>query len=478
VLNEELSSLYLDPAFGLKGNAVAFPFDAGLDLLALRPRLAAYGRIAVRAFTPIVDGAALLLAAAVTANLTAFGVAWALTTFAGLLLATRTYEPRLDLRASRDAGGLTAWLALGLFFALVAFNSGMAGPALLRTGVTMLAFLIAGRVTAYSAVRLVRAHHLVSERTLIVGGGPLSRQLAVSLRDHPEFGLTPIGILDARRVVSDAAMPVLGLYPDLERVTKRFAISRVIIGFGRNLDIVAAIRTCQALRLRTHLIARGADLGIAPESKEIDHIMGLSMVRVKPSALTRASGLRTKRAIDCAVAFAVLALSAPIFFTAAAAVRLSSPGPVFFRQRRIGRDGQPFELLKFRSMRINGDSDTTWSVAEDRRVTPVGRLLRKLSIDELPQLYNVLRGDMSLIGPRPERPHFVEQFGAEVPHYHDRHRAPVGISGWAQVHGLRGDTSIQERVRMDNYYVEHWSPWLDLVIILRTIGEILGVGSP
>ena len=173
------------------------------------------------------------------------------------------------------------------------------------------------------------------------------------------------------------------------------------------------------------------------------------------------------------IAFALLALSAPIFVTAAAVVRLSSPGPVFFRQRRIGRGGKPFDLLKFRSMRVNSDSDTTWSVANDHRVTPVGRLLRKTSIDELPQLYNVLRGDMSLIGPRPERPHFVEQFGTEVPHYEDRHRAPVGITGWAQVNKLRGDTSITERVRMDNYYIEHWSPWLDLVIVLRTVGEIL-----
>jgi lipopolysaccharide/colanic/teichoic acid biosynthesis glycosyltransferase len=249
------------------------------------------------------------------------------------------------------------------------------------------------------------------------------------------------------------------LYPELARITREFAITRVIIGFGRNLDVVAAIRTCQALRLRTHLVARGADLGITPDSKDVDHVMGLSMIRVKPPALTTAGGLRAKRAIDCA-----------------AAVRLSSPGPVFFRQRRIGRNGQPFALLKFRTMLINHDSDTTWSVAQDSRVTPVGRLLRKLSIDELPQLYNVLRGDMSLIGPRPERPHFVEQFGSEVPHYHDRHRAPVGITGWAQVHQLRGDTSIHERVRMDNYYVEHWTPWLDLVIILRTLGEILGAG--
>jgi exopolysaccharide biosynthesis polyprenyl glycosylphosphotransferase len=206
--------------------------------------------------------------------------------------------------------------------------------------------------------------------------------------------------------------------------------------------------------------------------------MGISLMEIQPAALTQPTQARIKRALDVAGAFVLLALTAPLFVGAAAAVRMSSPGPVFFRQRRIGQDGKPFDLLKFRSMRVNGDSDTCWSVAGDQRVTPIGRILRKTSIDELPQLYNVLRGDMSLIGPRPERPHFVEQFGAEIPHYHDRHRAPVGITGWAQVNKLRGDTSIAERVRLDNAYVERWSPWLDFVIALRTIGEILRGGAP
>jgi exopolysaccharide biosynthesis polyprenyl glycosylphosphotransferase len=271
---------------------------------------------------------------------------------------------------------------------------------------------------------------------------------------------------------------VLGDYRSLERVVRQFKVRRVIIGFGRNLDLVQMVRTCQALPVGTHLIARGGDLGIAPDAHHVDDVMGISLLSVRPPALGRPSRLRVKRAMDVAAAFASLAVSAPIFVAAAAAVRLSSPGPVFFRQRRIGRGGRPFDLLKFRSMRVNSDSDTTWSVAHDHRITPVGRLLRKTSIDELPQLYNVLRGDMSLIGPRPERPHFVEQFGSEVPHYHDRHRAPVGITGWAQVNRLRGDSSIHERVRLDNYYVEHWSPWLDLVIALRTVGEILRAGSP
>jgi exopolysaccharide biosynthesis polyprenyl glycosylphosphotransferase len=478
VVNEEASRLSVAPAFGLEGNAVAFPFDAGVDLVALRSRIAGAGRVAVRVLLPVLDTVALTLAMAVTSSLTEFGVAWAVVTLAGLLLATRTHEPRLELRASRDAAGVIAWLALGLLGALALANARLEGSVLVRTAAFAFVFLIAARVIAYAAIHRIRAHHLAFEPTLIVGAGPLSTQLAVTLRDHPEFGLNPIGFVDARRVVSGAAMAVLGDYADLERVIRRYTVTRVIIGFGRNLDVVSAVRTCQSLQVRTHLIARGGDLGVVPEGKDIDHVMGLSLVRVKTPSLTRTAALRTKRAVDCAAAFAILTLTAPIFLAAAAAVRLSSPGPVLFRQRRIGRNGKPFDLLKFRSMRINADSDTTWSVAQDRRVTPVGRLLRKTSIDELPQLYNVLRGDMSLIGPRPERPHFVEQFGTEVPHYRDRHRAPVGISGWAQVHRLRGDTSIQERVRMDNYYVEHWSPWLDLVIILRTVGEVLGGASP
>jgi lipopolysaccharide/colanic/teichoic acid biosynthesis glycosyltransferase len=153
-------------------------------------------------------------------------------------------------------------------------------------------------------------------------------------------------------------------------------------------------------------------------------------------------------------------------------VRCSSPGPIFLRQRRIGQGGHEFELLKFRSMAVNEDGDTAWT-ASDAGMTPVGRILRRTSIDELPQMFNVLRGDMSVVGPRPERPHFARQFMAEVRRYNDRHRVPVGITGWAQIHGLRGDTPIPDRVRFDNYYIEHWSLWRDVVIVAQTIGKLL-----
>ncbi|MEA2633984.1 MAG: hypothetical protein QOH92_751 [Chloroflexota bacterium] len=472
MLNEKVSRLPLDARLG-----AAFPLDAGLDLSSLRPATVQAGRFVIRAAIPFADTVGMLSALIVTANLHQIGLSFALLTLAGLA-ASGKHDPRIDLRVARDAAAITAWVAIGLAGTLLVAPATVALDARLRLAVAGLGALLIARLIAYASIRALRSHHRLMDRTLIVGAGPLSTQLATSLGDHPQFGLQPIGFIDARRVVSGASMAVLGDYGSLERVVRQFRVRRVVIGFGHNLDLVQIIRTCQALPVRTHLIARGADLGITPDAHHVDDVMGISLLRIRSAALSRASRIRVKRGIDVAMAFTMLALSAPIFLAVATAVRLSSPGPVFFRQRRIGRGGRPFDLLKFRSMRPNADSDTTWSVAHDQRITPVGRLIRKTSIDELPQLYNVLRGDMSLIGPRPERPHFVEQFSAEVPHYNDRHRGPVGITGWAQVNRLRGDTSIQERVRLDNYYVEHWSPWLDLVIALRTVGEILRAGSP
>jgi lipopolysaccharide/colanic/teichoic acid biosynthesis glycosyltransferase len=149
---------------------------------------------------------------------------------------------------------------------------------------------------------------------------------------------------------------------------------------------------------------------------------------------------------------------------------------VLFRQRRIGVDGRAFELLKFRSLLPENDheSQTRWSISADSRLTPFGRLLRASSLDELPQLWNILRGDMALVGPRPERPHFVAMFSDSVPGYTARHRVPVGLTGWAAVNGLRGDTSIDERARYDNFYIANWTLWLDVTIILRTIAAVVG----
>jgi lipopolysaccharide/colanic/teichoic acid biosynthesis glycosyltransferase len=173
----------------------------------------------------------------------------------------------------------------------------------------------------------------------------------------------------------------------------------------------------------------------------------------------------------------LLVLTAPLLVVAAIAVVATSPGPVLFRQMRVGQRNQLFELLKLRTLHVNDDGDTTWTTDGDRRITRVGGFLRRTCIDELPQLINVLRGQMSLVGPRPERPHFASGFCDEIQGYGDRQRVPAGLTGWAQVHGLRGDTSITERAHFDNHYVEHWSLWQDTVIVARTIGAVFRGGG-
>jgi lipopolysaccharide/colanic/teichoic acid biosynthesis glycosyltransferase len=173
------------------------------------------------------------------------------------------------------------------------------------------------------------------------------------------------------------------------------------------------------------------------------------------------------------IASVVLVLLAPVFAAAAVAVKVSSPGPVLFRQERVGRRGRVFDILKFRTMVCDGDAETAWFVSGDERVTRVGRVLRKLSLDELPQLINVLRGEMSLVGPRPERPHYVDRFSASIPSYEARHRVAVGITGWAQIHGRdRSMDAIPERARFDNDYIENWSVWQDLLILVRTVPHV------
>ncbi len=178
-----------------------------------------------------------------------------------------------------------------------------------------------------------------------------------------------------------------------------------------------------------------------------------------------------KRVFDIAFSVAALALTAPLFAVVALLIRLSSPGPILFRQERIGLNGRMFRMYKFRTMRVStkSESDTIWTSANDPRKTPLGAFLRRTSIDELPQFFNVLKGEMSVVGPRPERPYFVDKFLGEVRRYNQRHSLKVGITGWAQVHGWRGDTSIQERVDHDLYYLQNWSFGFDLRIVAMTV---------
>jgi exopolysaccharide biosynthesis polyprenyl glycosylphosphotransferase len=377
---------------------------------------------------------------------------------------------RINPRLGDEVGWLLGRLGLSMLVILpIATLMGEGVGALLTLGLCAAILVPLGRGVDYRLQRRARASGLISERTLIVGAGDLGVELAQILGDRPEYGLRPIGLL-GKNGYRDLPLPLLGQSKDLEEVVRQHHVTRVIVAFqgGADGELVTAVRSCERLPVQVHVVPRFYELGSAPTGPFVDDVWGIPLVRVRRPTL-RTAGRVAKRAFDLLGGTLMILLTSPIMVLAALAVRLSGPGPLLFRQRRVGLDGREFEILKFRSMRVNEDSDTRWAVAHDDRVTRVGRLLRRTGIDELPQLFNVLRGQMSLVGPRPERPLFVERFGAAVPRYNDRHRAPVGLTGWSQIHGLRGDTSIPDRARFDNSYIENWSLWLDVVIILRTI---------
>jgi exopolysaccharide biosynthesis polyprenyl glycosylphosphotransferase len=351
-----------------------------------------------------------------------------------------------------------------------------------------------GRVALAGAQRWARGRRLVGKPVLIVGAGLVGSQVARLLEKHPEYGLIPVGFVDddPRSIteVGGRDVPVLGTVEDVDEIVDGTGVRKLIVAFSSVADarISRLIQRCQQLGIDVSVVPRMFDT--MNHRTWYDTVGGtplLTFSTIDP----RGWQFAFKHALDRAFALALLMLLSPVLLCAALAVRLSSPGPALFRQRRVGRDGRVFDLYKFRSMRLapeqrtklSDDDDTAIDFllggdtapggveGEDRR-THVGRFLRRTSIDELPQLLNVLRGEMSIIGPRPERPEFVELFQQDVARYTDRHRVKSGITGWAQVHGLRGQTSLAERVEWDNYYIAHWSLGLDVKILVLTVAAL------
>jgi exopolysaccharide biosynthesis polyprenyl glycosylphosphotransferase len=434
------------------------------------PDVAVPARWIAPAFLFCIDAIALLSAVAIA------GSAPMALAYAGVALATlalsHAYRVRITLRALDETPWLLGRLALALVvLAPIALLTG-ATDLLFRAALLGVCFAVPGRVLAFAGLRRLRRHGALTEPAVILGAGEIGAELARVLLQDRDYGITPVGFLDS--VSGNLPLPVLGDVDELDRILDRYDVRRVIVAFGpaREADLVDVMRTAVQHHVEVHIVPRFFDCGVTPQGPDTDDVRGVPLYRVRRAAL-RAPAWMFKRVLDVIVAGAVLTLTAPLLGVVALAVRLSSPGPILFRQKRVGQDGREIDVLKFRTLRRNEDSDTQWSVVGDARLTPVGRLLRRTSIDELPQLWSVLLGDMSLVGPRPERPFFVRRFSADVSGYKDRHRLPVGLTGWAQVHGLRGDTSIEERARFDNDYIEHWSLWRDLVILGRTLAEVV-----
>ena len=438
-------------------------------------------RAAERVALIAVDVVALLLGGAYFLGTDAVGRAATAACIAGCvpsLACLGLYRPRLRLSSletvPRLAGGAIGGAAVALAVLWEVDSAAARGASLGWALVSTVGSAIFGRAVGYALVRSVRARR-VRRPTLIVGTGQVAARLARQLTADRTYGLLPVGQLAGSESLGDTPLPILGTAAQLPELLKRTRAECVLVAFSddREADLVDVLRGIGCDDVDVLCVPRLYEMH--PRAEAAEQIGPIPLIRL--SRGERGFAARTtKRLFNVAFALAALVILAPIFVACAVAVRIEGGPGVIFRQERVGRDGTTFTLLKFRTLRPADqyESATRWSVVGDPRIGPVGRLLRRTSLDELPQLINILRGNMALVGPRPERPHFVAEFSHQYAGYRHRHRADVGLTGWAQVNGLRGSTSIAERALLDNWYIENWSLWLDVTIVLRTIGEVLG----
>jgi exopolysaccharide biosynthesis polyprenyl glycosylphosphotransferase len=404
----------------------------------------------------------------------------------GLLAGRGLYRWRLqphmfdDLRA---IAGATTIAAMAVVTARV-LGGGDSGDGwqIAHQWLFSLVYLVAGRAGLAFALSRVHRRGEAAVPTLILGAGRIGRLTARRLRERPDLGLRPVAYLDDEPLPSASPLddlPVLQETWSIDELKRDHDIGQVLVAFSAApADVqLGLVRQSHQAGIPVAFVPRLYES--VPRDVEVEHVGALPLVSVRPSD-PRGWQFRVKYGFDRVAAALGLVLVAPVLLAAAVAVRVSLGRPILFRQERVGRDGRTFEMLKLRTMRGGGEDaagqlpeDTgPGGVEGDDRRTAVGRFLRRFSVDELPQLVNVLRGEMSLVGPRPERPEFVREFQRNVYRYGDRHRVKSGITGWAQIAGLRGKTSLRDRVEWDNWYIENFSLWLDAKILLLTAAAV------
>lgn len=397
------------------------------------------------------------------------------------MLVLRSFGLHRSARTARLGGELLAVVqAMVVIAGLAGIGSFYTRGELSRS--TILLFLVLAttalvgvRVAARLTLRALRARGRNLRHTLIVGTGEPARMLLKKIRRHDDYGIRVLGLVatDATEVGRTLyGVPVLGAVDALGRIAGETAAEVIYVALERR-EWEAEAEALSQLSDSTAAVRLVPDLTQAfrlnPSVEDFD---GLPVVLVTESPEQGWNAV-LKRAFDLLGSGLGLILLAPVFLVLAVLVRLDSPGPVFFVQERVGMNGRRFRMLKFRSMRADAErGGPGWTVENDPRRTALGATLRRLSLDELPQLWNVFRGDMSLVGPRPEQPRFVEEFRGSIPRYMLRHHVKAGMTGWAQVNGLRGDTPLEERIRYDLYYVQNWSLGFDLRILLLTVGRV------
>ncbi len=336
-----------------------------------------------------------------------------------------------------------------------------------------LLLVAAMRMAIRLALHRIRLSGLNVQRILVVGAGALGREITAKIQAHREIGFEVVGFLDddpGKSGTVICGVPVLGSLRQADEVLAMHGIDQVYIALPleahkkmlQMIDLMA--QECVEIKLVPDILQYAA---LRAGLEDVD---GTPVINLSQVPLQGWSSMM-KRAMDIGMALAVMVALVPIIPLIALLIWLEDRGPIFYRQERMGLDGKPFLIVKFRSMRVDAEASSgpVWAVRDDPRRTRVGSILRRTSLDELPQIWNVLMGDMSIVGPRPERPTFVREFKHKIPRYMLRHRVKAGITGWAQVHGWRGNTSVKKRIQYDLYYIQNWSLALDFKILWMTI---------
>jgi Undecaprenyl-phosphate glucose phosphotransferase len=396
-----------------------------------------------------------------------------------VLRSFRIYRSARTARLAQEAGALIKGMVLVGALAAVGsyFTKGeLSRFTLLIFTVLATVLLVAARLAIRGALRAVRRRGRNLRGTLIVGTGALAALLLAKIREHRDFGLDVRGLVAAAPLPAGtqvAGVPVLGTVADLPALVERTGAEIVYLALAR-AEHEAEHQALEGLADSTAAVRLVPDLARAfTLNASVEDFDGMPVVLVTE---TPGQGWNAvlKRTFDLVLSALGLVVLSPALLAIALWVKLDSPGPVLYAQERIGMNGRRFRMLKFRTMRTDAEAEGQpgWTKPGDPRRTRAGRVLRPLSLDELPQLWNVFTGEMSLVGPRPERPVYVERFRASVPRYMLRHHVKAGITGWAQVHGLRGDTPLEQRIEYDLYYIRNWSLWLDVRILFLTVGRV------
>ncbi|MFW6182377.1 MAG: undecaprenyl-phosphate glucose phosphotransferase [Chloroflexota bacterium] len=399
-----------------------------------------------------------------------------------LLFNRQYYIPRAISRvdqlyavsASVSIGMIVSIAVSAFFFKGTALEADYPRVMIIYAWLLSIMFIMLGRAVHQVVRDVLRDRGVGKDRLLIVGTGDIARIIIQRILWSPQLGYEMVGIVhNPGSETSVLGVPVLGPVEELPELIDQYDIDEVIVAIPEkgHREVVRVISYCE--RGRVSIKVFPDIFQFVTTDAGIDDLGGLPLLTVRNFAM-RGYMLIVKRLMDVAGAGFGLVAFSPLMMLVAVAIKLESPGPVFFVQERMGLDGRPFKMIKFRSMRSDAEQEGPgWTVDDDPRQTRLGRLLRRIDIDELPNLINVLIGEMSLVGPRPEQPYYVDEFRKTVPRYMERHREKAGMTGWAQVNGLRGDTSIVERTKYDLWYTEHWSVLLDLKILLRTVWQTL-----